>query len=213
MMKYEVTQKEYKDLMGYNSSKFNTCGDNCPVEKVSWHEAVKFANLRSAAEGLDQCFDCTGTGTAVTCSLKSTYTGDSGKDYYKCKGWCLLIEAEWEYAARAGTTEPRHGKLDDIAWYSGNSVWKTHAVGGKNANAWGLYDMLGNVFEWTYDLYGSYSASVAVDPVGASSGSDRVFRGGSWYRHARDVRSAHRSRYSPGARNYILGFRLVRRGP
>ena len=122
----------------------------------------------------------------------------------------LPTEAEWEYAARAGTTEERYGDLDEIAWYDSNSGGTTHRVGEKAPNAWGLHDMLGNVWEWVQDWYGSYPGGSVTDPTGPGSGSFRVRRGGSWGLHARTCRSADRSRNSPGDRFYDLGFRLLR---
>ena len=122
----------------------------------------------------------------------------------------LPTEAEWEYAARAGTTEDRYGDLDEIAWYRINSGRTTHPVGEKAANAWGLHDMLGNVWEWVQDWYGSYPGGSVTDPTGPGSGSGRVLRGGSWYINARYCRSASRNRISPGYRDNFLGFRLLR---
>ena len=120
--------------------------------------------------------------------------------------WRLPTESEWEYGARAGTAGARPGELDAIAWHSGNSDSVTHAVGGKQANAWGLHDMLGNVWEWCSDWYEeSPSGSVTV-PI---SNSNRVDRGGSWYFGARFVRSADRGRFIPGFRFNDLGFRPV----
>ena len=122
----------------------------------------------------------------------------------------LPTEAEWEYAARAGTSGDRYGNLDAIAWYSGNSGDRTHPVGRKAPNAWGLYDMLGNVWEWTQDWYGDYPGGSVTDPQGSASGSERVFRGGSWGNNARSCRASYRINYSPGIRDYDLGFRLLR---
>jgi len=122
----------------------------------------------------------------------------------------LPTEAEWEYAARAGSREARYGNVDDIGWYSGNSGSQTHPVGQKQPNAWGLYDMLGNVLEWCQDRYGPYSAGAVTDPQGPRSGQYRVMRGGSWYVDARFLRAPDRFRVPPRNRNDIIGLRCVR---
>ena len=125
----------------------------------------------------------------------------------------LPTEAEWEYAARAGTTGPRYGETDEIAWYAGNSGGRTHPVGRKRPNAWGLHDMLGNVWEWTADWYGPYPSGAASDPRGPASGSFRVRRGGGWYSDAGRCRSADRNGFEPSYRDFNLGFRLARVQP
>ncbi|MFM2152817.1 MAG: hypothetical protein RL199_1252 [Pseudomonadota bacterium] len=125
----------------------------------------------------------------------------------------LPTEAEWEYAARAGSTSPRYGTLDIIAWYNSNSGNETHAVKGKAANAWGLYDMLGNVWEWTGDWYGDYALTAVTDPKGPASGSVRVCRGGSWVSDASNSRAAYRASSGPGGTNGSLGFRPARSLP
>ncbi len=122
----------------------------------------------------------------------------------------LPTEAEWEYAARAGTSEDRYGNLDEIAWYDENSGNRTHPVGRKASNAWGLYDMLGNVWEWVEDWYGGYPGGSVTDLRGPGSGSYRVYRGGSWYGGARICRAPRRFGNSPGLRGDSLGFRLLR---
>ena len=182
MGKHEVTQEEWELVMGENPSRFSACGWRCPVESVSWDDIQEFIRRLNEQE--------------------------SGSGY----AYRLPTEAEWEYAARAGTTGARYGELDEIAWYwdNGNS---THRVGRKGANAWGLHDMLGNVWEWTGDRYGEYPAGEVTDPEGPPSGSRRVARGGGWRYFEGGVRSANRASAAPGARSPNLGFRLVRTGP
>ena len=178
--KYEVTQGEWGAVMGTNPSAFSDCGQRCPVETVSWADAQAF--------------------------IRELNERESGSGYE----YRLPTEAEWEYAARAGTSGIRYGELDEIAWYSDNRALKTRPVGQKEANAWGLHDMLGNVWEWTGDWYGAYPTGPVTDPEGPESGSGRVNRGGSWIDFAGGVRSANRHYNSPGNRGSSVGFRLVR---
>ena len=223
MQKYEVTQSEFQARMGYNPSHFSSCGGNCPVERVTWHEAAAYSNAVSRAAGLPECFTCTGSGTSVACEVAAAYTG---ANYYNCLGYRLPTEAEWEYAYRAGTTtafynggitntscSPLDANADAIAWYCGNAQSKTHPVGGKQPNAWGLYDMAGNVWEWCYDWFGTYPTQAATDPVGAATGTARVRRGGGWDYLADVVRAAQRSVSTPTSRYYSVGFRVVRSSP
>ncbi len=192
----EVTQGEYQALMGNNPSKFTGCGASCPVEQVSWDDAVRYANARSSRENFTPCYDASGAFQGLSCT-----------------GYRLPTEAEWEYAARAGTTGSRYGSLGQIAWTDSNSNSQTHPVRQLAPNAWGLYDMLGNVREWTHDWYGTYSGGAERDPTGPGSGSDRVIRGGCWGSGARDSRASGRGRNAPGARSFSLGFRLARSVP
>jgi len=127
----------------------------------------------------------------------------------------LPTEAEWEYACRAGTTTAYGfgddaSRLGDYGWFRSNSDSKTHPVGEKKPNAWGLHDMHGNVYEWCQDWYGAYPSGSATDPTGATSGSFRVSRGGSWYVIAGYCRLANRGRGTPVYRNFGLGFRVLR---
>ena len=180
MAETECTQGQWELTMGSNPSEFK--GADRPVEQVSWEEAVEYCRKLTAkqrAEGI----------------LPGGWE------------WRLPTEAEWEYAARAGTTGPRYGELDAIGWYDGNSGSQTHPVSQKAANAWGLYDMMGNVWEWCSDWHGDYPTGKVTDPRGPSSGSLRVFRGGSWLNDARSPRSATRNRFYPGFRYYDIGFR------
>ena len=188
----EVTQAEWRAVMGNNPSRQADC-PNCPVENVSWDDAVGYLNKLSAREGLEACY------------------GSGGKfEGLDCTGYRLPTEAEWEYAARAGTSGPRHGSLDAVAWYEGNSDGQSHPVGTRSKNAWGLYDMMGNVWEWTGDRYREYPSGKVTDPAGPPSGGYRVYRGGSWSSFAQNARSAYRNDYAPGARDDDLGFRAVR---
>ena len=180
MGKYEVTQGEWEAVMGSNPSFFDECGSRCPVETVSWNDVQEFIRRLNERE-----------------------TGH----VYRYR---LPTEAEWEYAARAGTTGARHGELDEFAWYGDNSGHSTHPVGQKRGNAWGLHDILGNVWEWTGDWYDEYPSGFVTDPQGSLSGSYRVLRGGGWISDGRNVRSARRHYPSPGFRPLNIGFRLVR---
>ncbi|MDR2096366.1 MAG: SUMF1/EgtB/PvdO family nonheme iron enzyme [Treponema sp.] len=204
--KYEVTQKEWTEVMGSNPSNFK--GDNLPVENVSWYDAIEYCNRRSVKEGFTPAY---------------TRSGDNVTWNRGANGYRLPTEAEWEYACRAGTTGPfstgsnittSQANYDGRYPYNGNAKGiyrgKTWNVGSGSANAWGLYDMHGNVWEWCWDWYGSYSGYAQTDPVGASSGSNRLNRGGSWINTARNARSAYRSNNTPSSRSLNLGFRLVR---
>ena len=194
----EVTQALYEAVMGENPSRFK--GGRNPVEQVSWHDAVKLCNRLSEQEGLQPAYRISG----------ETVTWDRTANGYR-----LPTEAEWEYAARGGGEQVYSGSNDigDVGWYSSNSGERTHEVGGKQANGWGLYDMTGNVWEWVWDWYGSYPSGAVTDPVGPSTGSSRVYRGGSWYRSPGSARVAYRSRIVPGLRGSYLGFRLARSSP
>ena len=176
--KYEVTQADWRDVMGTNPSEFSGCGRR-PVERVSWNDVQEFIGRLNAR---------------------------AGGNHYR-----LPTEAEWEYAARAETAGSRYAaNLDAIAWYRGNSGGRTHPVGQKVPNAWGLHDMLGNVWELVQDWHGDYPGGAVTDPAGPDSGSHRVARGGSWSGSDACCRASDRSRPPPSFFFNFLGFRLVR---
>ena len=192
---HEVTQAQWQSVMGSNPSKFK--GSRNPVEQVSWEDAMAFCKKLTEREFL-----------AGRLPAGWRYT--------------LPTEAQWEYACRAGTRSAFHygNRLDSrMANFDGNYPYggastgeyrnKTVAVGSFQSNAWGLYDMHGNVWEWCSDRYGDYPSGSVVDPTGARSGSVRVNRGGSWFSGARFCRSAIRYGNSPGVRGNDLGFRLA----
>jgi len=204
MGKYEVAQGEYVAVVGSNPSYF-TGNDRLPVEHLTWYEMVRYANALSVREGYATCYDNDGN-----------VIGGEGNPY-ACEGYRLPMEAEWEYAARAGTTTQysfgdAESERGNYGWYYGNTSSRTHPVGEKLPNPWGLYDVHGNVWEWVYDWYGSsyYGGSPTSDPRGPSTGSFRVMRGGSWFFNAYYQRSANRHSYTPTNRNFSIGFRLVR---
>ena len=204
----EVTQGEWRALMGDNPARFAACGDACPVESMSWEEAVAYANARSAAEGLAPCYGAQGALLG-------------GATPYDCKGYRLPTEAEWEYAYRAGTQTAFYWGDDeasagDFAWFRDNGGETTHPVGTKLPNGWGLHDMAGNVYEWVHDVLEDDSAESVTDPWGPQPAENvvtsRVFRGGSWFNAADLLRAAYRNWYAPGDRLSYLGFRLAKSG-
>lgn len=203
--KYEITQQQYKAVMGNNPSEFK--GDDLPVEQVSWYDALNFCNRLSQSEGLTPCY--TMNGTKVTCD-------------FEANAYRLPTEAEWEYAAKAGTktdfysgkltysgNSPIDPNLDKIAWYSANSSNATHPVGQKAPNAFGLYDMSGNVWEWCWDRYAEYPSKETKDYQGPEIGTYRVYRGGGWRNLAWYCRSTNRDRNYLDDKNNSLGFRVV----
>ena len=188
--KYEVTQEQWEAVMGTSisqqrdkagGSSLYGVGVNYPMYYVSWHEVQEFISRLNALTG---------------------------------KQYRLPTEAEWEYAARGGNQSRGYkysgsNFIEQVAWFTDNSGGTTHPVGTKSPNELGIYDMSGNVWEWCYDRYGSYSGTQQTNPMGASSGSNRVRRGGSRYDNASICRVSNRSYDTPTNRSLNLGFRLV----
>ncbi|RED59283.1 formylglycine-generating enzyme family protein [Cohnella lupini] len=180
-----VTTELYYATIGGSST--THVGDRTPVVNISWNDAVSFCNLLSRNAGLKECYSGGGDGEEeIQCD-------------WEADGYRLPSEAEWQYACKAGTSGYRYGELDRIAWYEENSGAVIHEVGKKEPNAWGLYDMLGNVWEWCWDLYDE-----------KVYGSYRIFRGGSWAEEARGCGSTCRRRSHPNFSIDDLGFRLAR---
>ncbi|MBW2734294.1 MAG: formylglycine-generating enzyme family protein [Deltaproteobacteria bacterium] len=212
----EVTQSEFSSQMGYTPST-HRC-DECPVETLSWHEAAAYCNALSDDAQLERCYECEGTGPTVTCAVIAT-TGN----FSDCLGYRLPTEAEWEYTIRAGSSDASYlgpisscdndPLIDQLGWYKGNSS-TPQAVGGKKANAWGLHDMGGNVWEWCNDWHIDDLGTAAVsDPWGPPTGTHRIVRGGSFEDRADRLRSAMRDSSPPSEGLPFVGFRWARTTP
>ena len=188
---YEVTQAQYEKVMGKNPSYFQGAvvgneNADLPVEMVSWDDAVEFCKKLSELPDEKK----------------------AGRVYR------LPTEAEWEYACRAGSKtaysfDDEEGLLPEYGWFNRNSSRRTHTVGLLEPNAWGLYDMHGNVWEWCSDRHGEYPKGAVSDPTGPKEGSNRVYRGGCWGSEAAYCRSANRGRLDPSYRSSLGGFRLA----
>jgi len=213
----EVTQGEFKARMAYNPSRFMDCGADCPVEQVSWHEAAAYCRQLSLTEGQPACYECQGVASEVRCAVPGELAGDIAA----CKGYRLPTEAEWEYVYRAGTeTALYNGAVtacaDDagaaaIGWYLGNSDNRTHPVRGKQPNAWGLYDLPGNVWEWCHDWFvEDLGAAPVFNPSGPATGTSRALRGSSWVDEAGHLRAADRFGRAPELGTSNVGIRCVR---
>ncbi len=200
----EVTQQNFQTLMGTNPSKFKSPGH--PVEQLGWYSAIKYCNMRSLRESFTPCYDL-----------------ETGACNLDANGYRLPTEAEWEYACRAGSTDSYsfgndERQLGAHAWYEANAGGTTQPVKQKTPNAWGLYDMHGNVWEWCQDLYSPtfYQSDSVADPCNAEDGEQRVLRGGGWDSTPEFCRSAARYSEDPGLADVCFGyeaygFRCVRR--
>lgn len=177
MGQFDVTQKQWQDVMGNNPSGNLAAGPDAPVEQVSWKDVQSFLAKANAMQSV----------------------------------WTLRLptEAEWEYAARAGSTNETYGPLDEIAWYKANGGRTTHPVGQKKPNAFGLYDMLGNVWQWCQDWFGPYPDDAMIDPQGVASGDRHPTRGGCYYCDAVHERAARRNRDLEDHSSRSIGFRIA----
>lgn len=186
----EVSQGQWRSIMGNNPSYFKDCGDECPVECVSWNDCQEFIQRLNNQEGTEN------------------YRLPTEAEWeFACRAGGTKAFANGEMIARRCGHDPN---LDDMGWYCGNSGKTTNPVRQKNPNDWGTYDMHGNVWEWCQDLYGEYPSDHIVDPAGPSSGLRRVFRGGGWLHNISHCRSANRFRDTHGFNSRYVGFRLAK---
>lgn len=219
--KYEVTQAGYQAVMGTNPSYFPN-NPNRPVERVSWFNAIEYCNRRSIQEGLTPCYSYGTDGTNPDDWTPGWNTSSSNHTNVSCNwsanGYRLPTEMEWMYAAKGGNqsqgyTYSGSNDINEVAWYSSNSSSRTWDVGLKASNELGTFDMSGNVWEWVWDIYGTYPSGNQTNPTGPVSGSSRVKRGGSWGNSAGYCTVSIRSHGSATYTSNVVGFRVLRVSP
>ena len=226
--RHEVTRALWNRVMGHDSGRYPACGDNCPIGNVSWHDAIEFCNRLSEMEGLGLCYGGEGNDVRWNTDCTGYRLPTEAEWEYAARAETATAFASGDIAPAALSEFGSDLNLDRIGWYRGNagvdyegcrdlspqggpSCAGPHPVGRKQANAWGLFDMHGNVSEWVWDLYqAEYPAEPATDPLGPAEGAFRVFRGGGWMDAPRACRSAARTNYPPRARMEGLGFRVAR---
>jgi formylglycine-generating enzyme required for sulfatase activity len=216
MQTTEVTQEQFLWVMGYNPSVYRYCGQSCPIENISWNQAVAYCNALSDRVGLPRCYRCQGSLEGLECEPLSTSP-------YDCRGFRLPTEAEWEYAARAGGSGSQLPNSNDVAVFRGYNIHHGERscssracgpvpVASYRPNEWGLYDMLGNVWELCHDGFGPYARdTTAIDPTGPARRDHRVIRGGSWFSPLGFARAANRAYANQGSPMDTDGFRPVLR--
>ncbi len=217
---HQVTQSEWRSVMPWDESEF--IGADRPVESITWYDAVEYCNRLSESIGFDRAYGISGISRRGDRIESADVVWDR-----RSNGFRLLTEAEWEYICRAGSEDPFHTggitepdcapldpNLDAAGWYCGNSEWMSRPVRGKTPNAFGLYDLHGNVHEWCFDFYapdyGAEGQQVLIDPRGPAEGISRVARGGSWTSNATECRAASRFYQRPGDWFPFVGFRIAR---
>lgn len=217
--KYEVTQKEWQAVMGNNPSYF--VGENHPVEKVNWYDAIEFCNAYSKMKNMEPCYKIDrDTKDEMNLSRKDKYRWTVTCDW-NANGYRLPTEAEWEYAAGGGNKKSNtifsgSNNINEVAWFLNNAGDEsspdhgTRDVGLKKPNALGIYDMTGNVWEWCWDWYGSYDKKKLNNPRGIPYGTEKIRRGGSWHVKIKRSTITTRNFRSPGHRSTHYGIRLVR---
>jgi formylglycine-generating enzyme required for sulfatase activity len=216
----ELTRQEWTALMGTSPFMFE-CADDCPAENLNWHDAAAVTNALSAVDGLPSCYACTGSGETLNC-VPEWEAGGPLASPYACAGYRLPTEAEWEYAARAGTDDPWPGHAtsgDSVSWNLDNSGTQPLPVATKDPNPWGLYDLGGNVWEWVGEYVHFMPGGTQVDPWGPPSPvfpddewmqEDRMRRGGSYGNLERDSQSLTRFHSAQDFRHGSLGLRIAR---